>query len=187
MEPYLLHLSQRHSWLLFMLGGMTWAWLFVVNLRFAISPIPGFEETTGSTVLGRLLQSWTIRVVFRSTLLLLLYLVFVLLVWLAATAYGVRSDYLWLVAVPLCTLLTLLTIAAVLENISFYLDSAYVKGDATSDNPWHDRVTSYLEGFHGPLSGFPYSHILFLPGRVPGVITYGGATSKSYPAGALYG
>ena len=177
MEPYFLIFSQRYSWVLFMLGGMIWAWLFVVNLRFVISPIPGLE-TIGSKLLGRLLQSWTIRIIFRSTLLLILYSVFLFSAWLAATAFDVRPDYLWLVALPLCTLLTIFTIAAVLENISFYLDSAYVEGEATTENPWHDRIASYLEGFHGPLSEFTLSNILLLPGRVPGVIVYGGASSS---------
>lgn len=177
LEPYFLMFSERFSWVPFMLGGMIWAWLFVANLRFVISPIPGLE-TINSTLLGRFLQSWTIRIVFRSTLLLILNSVFLYVAWLALTAYDVRPDYLWLGVLPLCTLLTIFTIAAVLENISFYLDSAYVEGEATTDNPWHDRIASYLEGFHGPLSEFTRSNILFLPGRVPGVIVYGGGSSS---------
>jgi len=176
LDPYMVMLSESYSWVPFMLGGMIWAWLFVVNLRFVISPIPGLENIS-STLLGRFLQSWTIRIVFRSILVLVLNSAFLLAVWLAATAFDVQSDYLWLAVLPLCTLLTIFTMATVLENISFYLDSAYVEGEATTDNPWHDRIASYLEGFHGPLSEFTRSNILFLPGRVPGVKVYGGGSS----------
>jgi hypothetical protein len=176
-EPYLSLFSERYSWVLFMLGGMVWGWLFIVNLRFVLSPVPGLE-TIGSRLLGGLLQSWTIKIAFRSTLLLILYSAFLLSAWFAATAYDVRPDYLWLAVLPLCALLAIFTIAAVLENISFYLDSAYVEGEATTENPWHERVTSYLESFHGPLSEFTLSNLLILPGRVPGVIVYGGATSS---------
>ncbi len=176
LEPSMVMLSESYSWVPFMLGGMIWAWLFVVNLRFVISPIPGLETIT-IKLLGRFVQSWMVRIMFRAALLLALNSAFLFAVWLAATAFDVQPDYLWLAVLPHCTLLTIFTIATVLENISFYLDSAFVEGEATTDNPWHDRITSYLEGFHGPLSEFTRSNILFLPGRVPGVIVYGGGSS----------
>jgi hypothetical protein len=154
---------------LFLIGGVLWGILLLQLGGWALPALSGRREpgaAAGRSLLGASLALATLRIALflaaAAPLCLLVDRVVPgpLTRALVLPAFGLLGVFLFLVAV---------------RRLAGQLDAAWVIGPATPANPWHRTLQRYYAGHarRAGLEAMP-ARVLLLPGRVEGVVSYGG-------------
>ena len=157
-------------------GGLLWGWFALLNLRIIIPRLPGSERIRHSN-LGLLVQTWLVNLLLRC-FFVVAYLPTVVTLYGLWILFELDTFVLFVGLAPLAGLLSYLWLLAMVESFSLYLDSALVDGVPEASNPWHLHAMKYFGGYlkRGGLrlGRRLLSNTLILPGKDPGIVTYGG-------------
>ncbi|MFC1611831.1 hypothetical protein ACFL6C_12785, partial [Myxococcota bacterium] len=158
-------------------GGMAWGWLTLLVSRLALPKIPGMRGIRHDNV-GPLLKTWCYVSFLRLFSISLFCLPFVLAVWQGSELLQLSPQLAVGVIAPVSGLLVYFWLVSLVDHLSHHLDQRLVEGEASTRNPWHPAVRKYFRGYVRRLGldidRSLLDRVLFLPGRVDGVVAYGG-------------
>lgn len=168
-------------WIVPLIGGIIWGFLIVIGLRAVFPSLAGFEKME-QHFLGLTLKSWGLMALARLLVFTAGFAVFVFLVFLIMVIFGIKQSVGLTVIAPIVGFVFLLWFFAIIEYLALFLDGKHVDGVALRSNLWHGYIEKYFCDYlakQGITSAEELvANVIFLPGNVDDIVSYGGGFAK---------